>query len=569
MLTDLKVDMDIRTYQRSFRETLGMTTRFFFTALLACAALPCAVAQSPITALVKVLVPLSDAKGNVVESQAPDGKSYPVFRLAEDSPLVHGAYQVLETSFAHHVILLDRYARNLLLSEIGGQAPPQYLTAPTYLLMSQEEGGFARNGFWIEAAKGQRQLVLAGYVDMVFDQDSLKDGNFEEIFSHELGHQVLQELVGRLPPGNSRNMHESMAITDDSTAFDEGYAEHFQPLVRDATANPRLRELTNGATSIDLDLLWISRLDQQLRTDGVKRNLFIHCKALPASALDSGVDRYRLYLESETSTAFLNDKLRNGQQMMASEGVIATLFYRIVNDRSLRDNYRELAFYRPFLGADISADRLRQAIPPYENVNLKLFVAIRRASKAIATGVPPMIAVVNNYAAMFPDEAATIYKVFLQTTRGVTVSQELAEAFERAAAHGQHGDIGEFRSDSLGAFSMLKSTIERVARGELPLDANLGPQLWLVNADFKIAPAIWTSERTLPFTLNLNAATEVDLMTIPGVDVATARKIISARRALGFFRSLDDLNAVLTPPLAQNFRSMWEQMKTTSSIPRP
>ena len=546
-----------------------MTMRFLCALLVACLLLPSAIAQSPLTATVKVVVPVTDAKGNVVESQAPDGISYPVFRLAEDSPLLRDVYHVLETSFAHQVILFDHYARNLLLSEFAGQAPPQYLTAPTYLLMSQEEGGFARHGFWLEDAKGQRQLMLAGYVDLVVDQESVEDGSLEEIFSHELGHQILGELVGKLPPGSSRNMHQSMTITDDPTAFDEGYAEHFQTLVRDATANPNLRRLTKGATSTDLDLLWISRLDQQLRTDGVKRNLFIHRKALPAAALDPGADRYRLYLDSQTSTAFLDDELHNGQQMMASEGVIATLFYRIVNETALRDHYRDLAFYGPFLGADVSADRLHQAISPYENVNLKLFVAMRRAAKAIASGVPPMIAVVNSYAADFPDEAPAIYRVFLETTRGATASQELAEAFERAAADGMRGDIGAFRSNSRAAFSLLKSTIDHVARGELPVDANVGPQLWLVNADFKIAPAIWSSDRTLPFTLNLNTATEVDLMMIPGVDLAVARKIVSARRARGFFHSLDDLNAVLAPPLVQKFRAMSEQMKTTSSTPRP
>jgi DNA uptake protein ComE-like DNA-binding protein len=58
-------------------------------------------------------------------------------------------------------------------------------------------------------------------------------------------------------------------------------------------------------------------------------------------------------------------------------------------------------------------------------------------------------------------------------------------------------------------------------------------------------------------------------MTIPGVDLAAARKIVSARRARSFFRTLDDLNAVLAPSLVQKFRAMSEQMKTTSSIPRP
>ena len=106
-----------------------------------------------------------------------------------------------------------------------------------------------------------------------------------------------------------------------------------------------------------------------------------------------------------------------------------------------------------------------------------------------------MIALVNSYAAVFPDESPAIYRVFLQTTRGATVSQELADAFERAAADGNRGDISAFRSSSRAAFSLLKSTIDRVARGELPVDSNLGPQLWLLNADFKIAPAIWIAVR--------------------------------------------------------------------------
>jgi hypothetical protein len=194
---------------------------------------------------------------------------------------------------------------------------------------------------------------------------------------------------------------------------------------------------------------------------------------------------------------------------------------------------------------------------------------MRRAAKAIASGAPPMIAVVSSYAAEFPDEAPAIYKVFLQTTRGATASREVAEVFERAAADGRRGDIGAFRSSSREAFSLLKNTTDRVARGELPVDADLGPQLWLVNSDFMIAPAIWSSDRTLPITLNLNTATEAELMTIPGVDLAVARKIVSARRARGYFRSPADLSAVVAPSLVEKFRSMWEQMKTTSSNPTP
>jgi hypothetical protein len=45
-----------------------------------------------------------------------------------------------------------------------------------------------------------------------------------------------------------------------------------------------------------------------------------------------------------------------------------------------------------------------------------------------------------------------------------------------------------------------------------------------LNSDFKVAPVLWNPNRTLALTLNLNAASEVDLMTIPGVDLSTARE---------------------------------------------
>ena len=519
---------------------------------VACAAV--GGAQSRTTAAVTVLVPVTDDKGSVADSTASDGSRYPVFKLAEHSPLVRQVYGILATSFAHEVIRLERYARNLLLTDAVG-APRPELKAPAYVLMSKEEGGFARQGFWLDDVKEGRRLVRAGYVDLVITTESMESGDLEEIFSHELGHQILHDLVGALPPRQSRNMHQSMTVTDYPTAFDEGYAEHFQPLARDATSNPALRALSAGATATDLAMLWISRLDTQLRTDGVKRNLFIHRKALPAAALDGSADRYVLYVADETSTAFV-DELRNGQEMMASEGVIATLFYRIVSNPTIRAHRREPAFYRAFLAAGQSPE----AISPYENANLKLFVAMRHAAKTIASGAPPMFALVQSYAETFPDEARAIYTVFLETTRGATASQEVARAFERAATEGRRGDITAFRSSSRAAFTLLDSTIDRVTHGGVAVDANVGPELWLLNTDFKIASALWDPNRTLEFTLNLNTASEVDLMTIPGVDLGTARKTIAIRRAGGFFRSFDDLASVVSPELHQTFVLMHNQM---------
>jgi hypothetical protein len=492
----------------------------------------------------EVLVPLVDSQQSVITATATDGKSYPVFRVAAESKLVNGVRSELETSYAQEVLKLDRYARNLLIAKRETTVAPldEALIAPMYLLMSTEEGGFARFGFWLEDANGKRTLVRAGYVDLVVSENSVDTGDFEEIFSHELGHLILKAMTGGVPCGPSRKMHQSMTVTDYQTAFDEGYAEHFQPLARDATNNTYLRKLTSGMGTTDFETLWLSAADGQLRTDGAKRNLFIHRKPLPTIALDANPDLYRLFIEGETSTTFLPTELKNGQEMMASEGVIATLFYRMVNDKKLGMSYREPAFYQAFLREPVEAPQ--QAVTPYENVNLKLFAAMSKLRGSTMVR-PPVIDLIDEYARLFPNEAKRVYELFIDTTWAATASQEVAMALRRAAIAGHRGDVTLFRQDR--PFPLLDALIADVAGGKRTLDANLGSELWVANTGFKIASPVWDTKRTQPLTLNLNTANVAELMTIPGLDLPMARRIIAYRDAHGFFRSIDELNETGVP----------------------
>jgi hypothetical protein len=505
-----------------------------------------------------IVVPVLDANRHTVTASAPDGHSYPVFQAASPGQLADDVRRELETSFAQQALRLDRYARNFMLAKQGGDgvANKEWLTSPMYLLLSTEDGGFARFGFWLQDAAGKRRLVLSGYVDLVVRKDSVASGDLEEIFPHELGHLMLKTLTGGLEAGQSRKMHQSMTVTDYPTAFDEGYAEHFQPLVRDATKNPSLRRLESGTGPTDFELLWLSAADAQLRTDGVKRNRFIHRKPVPEIALDAAPDLYRLFVSAETSTVFLPAELKNGQQMMASEGVIATLFYRMVNDAQLRSHYREPSFYRAFLPD--ASDRPENRITPYENVNVKLFAAMADLRNT-GRSQPHMIALVKQYARLFPDEAKRIVSVFIETTWGATASRQLAQAIARSAEDGGRGNMQAFREDR--PFSLLNSTIAEVAAGNRALDQNLGPEIWIVNRDFKIAPAVWNTERTLPLTINLNTATEPELMTTAGIDLNTARKVLAARSARDFFNGLDDLKLILSPDITVHLNSMAEEMK--------
>lgn len=535
---------------------------------------PAAIASGPTPAPVEIVNPVTDAQGHIVEAVAPDGKQYPVFRQPPDSHLVSQVREVLHSGPAQHVLVLERFARTFRSKERNaatGKTQPVSLE-PMYLLLSNEEGGFARYGFWMERANGRRELVMTGYVDLVVDQRSVDGGDFEEVFCHELGHLILRSLLGDLGHGPSRKMHQSMTVTDYPTAFDEGYAEHFQPLARDETKNPSLRKIQSGTGTTDLDLLWLSNLDTQLRTDGVKRNLFVHRKATVTPNGGQGADLYQLFLNEETTTQFQPGTLKNAQEMMASEGVIATLFYRLVNRDSLRNKYREPAFYSQFLEAKDGRDiNPQKDISPYENVNLKLFAAMRQIAPPTGDSSRPLaIALIDAYAKLFPDEAKTAYALFLAPTYGVTASQAAATAFERAAVPGQVGDLDSYRQDSHAAFSLLDQIIDRVAKGNLALDANLGPELWLLNEDFKIAPEVWNRERSLPLSINLNTASEAELMTLPGFDSVLAARIVSTRHSRGYFHSLDEVGLIesVSPPLLQTMKEMAEKMRKVEMYTR-
>jgi len=191
-------------------------------------------------------------------------------------------------------------------------------------------------------------------------------------------------------------------------------------------------------------------------------------------------------------------------------------------------------------------------------VNLKLFAAMTEL-RGIKRDQPPMISLVEHYAKLFPDEAKRIYGDFIATTWGATVSQQLASELERAAEDGGRGDISAFRRDI--ASSSFESTIAEVTDGKRALDSALGPELWIVNSEFKIASAMWVTDRQLPLTINLNTATETELMTITGMDFVAARKIVKARNVPSFFRSLEDLQAVVSPEVMGKLKSMAEEMK--------
>ncbi|MFZ6029000.1 MAG: ComEA family DNA-binding protein [Chloroflexota bacterium] len=491
----------------------------------------------------------------------PPGQSGDVLVAAdlENDTLARRAAEILNDpqSYPHFALRLRRLANNYL--EQQGFARPD---EPTYLFISDRQGGFPAQGFWLETPGGallEKQGVA--FVDMAFDESDLAGerwGGFAEIFAHELGHIILRDLAGQPTQKYSNAVHFVTVRTDPWYAFDEGWGEHFQPAALAASGNSAMLaqrdtpwptaesgwyarfagEQAQGCffCPANLSLLfWQGRSEQQLRDGAVRANLFAHQSTLPASLQSERRPYYDAMLYRDLVPPDADAPLKNGSQMLASEGVIATLFYRLVNDRRLQNTWREAEFYQAF---EYGSEKPQMRFTPQENVYLKLFAVFATTLDwDSGTGAPPAIQIIEGYARRYPDEAEAMYDVFLEVTHGVTVAPTGAD---------------------------LESLRQRLLNGEAGLHDNLGPALWLSNSDFKGGFGIFRYfPLRPPYTFDLNAADAADLRSVPGVDQALAARIIQAREAHGHFHSLDELAHIegMTPELRQRFDTMQADMR--------
>jgi len=295
----------------------------------------------------RILVPLMDDLGGILRLEGPSGQTYPVLCEPGADSAVSSFTDVLRRRLtggpAARALRMERQSRLAAVNGAGGSSgqnvsgdsPSNTLPGalgPAFLLLSDREGGFARAGFWLDA-NGERTFVPSGYVEMVVDEDSVEDDDTVSTFCHEIGHVIIRNLVPGFAdrPSPSTKMHMSMSVTDYQTAFDEGFAEHFQTVVADQIGSAAPHQV--GVVP-QVRGLWHSGIDAHMRVHGVRGNLCVHGKAIP-TCIDECADPYELYLDSETSILFDRDTLKTGQQMMACGGVIATLFYRMINDERL------------------------------------------------------------------------------------------------------------------------------------------------------------------------------------------------------------------------------------------
>jgi len=444
-----------------------------------------------------VLAPVL-ADGQPQTQADPSGRAAPVVTRVTSGELFEQIQREAREGFLGTVLALDERAQR-----IGGART----TTPTWLYLSAEDGGFARRGFWLED-NGERRFVDELFVDLVVDPDIIADGGFEEIFTHEMGHVFLRRLMPGLPYGWSRTPHSSMSVTDYPTAFDEGFATHFQSLVRRYSRNPRLEELTLGLNAKPFVPLWLSNLDRAGRIDGVRRNLFVHEQLVPPG---NDADAWS---RANESTAFDMARLRNGQQMLSSEGVIATLFHRWL----------------------VPGEGSRGAIVSRYSQLFRTMAAATADGWTMKADTPVFLDLVDRYCTDVPADCTRIRNLVLDTTYGATADATLPRTTEAMAERGRIGDMAGFVDGLKQARAQMTQLQAEVAQDPQRLRAMLGPDIWLLGHTPEKPPGLPSNE----VAVNLNTAEAEQLRTLPGVDAATAERALRSRRESGSFADVAD-----------------------------
>jgi hypothetical protein len=422
---------------------------------------------------------VADAQLVVLETTGEVRDGLPVVQPAPDAVSVR---QVLERGYSGRLLRL--YAREQeFLRRRTGTAPE-----PAYLVLSDNQGGFPRFGFYL----GDIKKPDAGWVDL--HRSSRLSGRFgtmDQIFPHELLHVIVRQLAGVPRESGANQIHAIGVRTDPVTAFQEGFAEHAQIMAvddPDAVAETRslpaqmdlearaeqyaaayVRDLSRTWWPIEPSrlrfLLWFGQMEQTQRYHAVKANRFSRMPSIP-SALLAREDRYYAYLYQNVVPGPAAGPFKPAAVALSTEGVVAHLFWRLVTDQSLQQRYRGDEFYAQF-------GVVRREVTAFDNVYLKLFAVLADVRPSTAADL------LRGWARVHPDDASDVDRIAREALNG----QALPDA----------------------------------------------PEIWLANGALMTGTSLFDQYRALPrpHTFDVNAAMPLDWLSVPGITTEAAARLIA------------------------------------------
>ena len=373
-------------------------------------------------------------------------------------------------------------------------------------------------GLRLETPDGTKDMPQLCFLALETNWDDLSASGIEHIFGHELSHLWLHRMGYDAARSRSNRFHTVTAITDPFLAFAEGFAEHLEILSaeRTGTLNPEVlydRGYDVGA--------WLCLRDEALRIHGVRENRFLYLPALPE---EDESDYPALHAAHNTSSSVMPERLKNGAQAIASEGLIASFFYRVLRCDAL-------------LNAPLP-DALRAVFPDGPDRQAALLLRELWALSHVRMDSPHLLTdFVAAYGVCFPQEREAMLRMFAEVTELVTVSREAPAVFGALYRIGRQGDVVAFKEALSRANAFKKQLMDGLLSGKLAPDGAVSPALW-VDGDKPIRPVPWDTERLEPLRFDANTATAVDFFSISGLTLSQCRALETLREHRGGFATM-------------------------------
>ncbi|MCU0293580.1 MAG: general secretion pathway protein GspK [Thermoanaerobaculaceae bacterium] len=401
-------------------------------------------------------------------------------------------------------------ARLVVAGQLVGHAPEPLVVAVMDGEASTDQGfRLLDQGTW-------RRFPLAPYVRL-----SEEESRWDTVLLHEAGHACLMLLAsGRDLPGHriASIPHATAALTDRTTAFSEGFATALETVLAQRAAAPAWRaryhhdELRFGVIARMLgeyfrpsgDLVGFSQ--SLARHQEVRDNRFAFVSA------HTGPDYLRTQLDPARDLATLRDP----NQLLQSEGFVASVFYGLLMrgpSPPAEELYARLGKVMRALREVLTADTVRADTP-------LLLEAVRAHARLVAAG------------------RGETFSILLDLSRGVLVDAEAAALWQRHYLAALRQDLDRLEVDAINA--ARRRWLEATLANPEILSIRLGPQLGCT------VPAVTVSLPGMgvqaPLGFDLNTAEVGVLRCVPGMSDAEVGRWLAARQQAPF-ASFDDFRA--------------------------
>jgi hypothetical protein len=418
--------------------------------------------------------------GKVDTAAAEIAARMPLYRKAAD-PAKYSAW--FHNESAERALRLYRAAYELV--HAGGGTPDYYVALVP-------GGNHASVGFRLQNGDKIAEFPRQAYI--LLDAEPYR---FETTLLHETGHVVISMLAGgRTLDGTDLAAipHSTAALTDRTTAFNEGYAIHLETLAahlnRDAFTRQRFHreQVLFGEGPLSSSEYFHQSADLASYSQNLARYLDVRDNNFAFESAFQGPDYLRAQLEKARDFA----TLRDADQLLQSEGFYASFFFLWV---------------------------VRGASVPAESLIAEREKRLMTAMQAMfATGgsdisSPWLVRIAVQYMKSFPDEKAALADALNDLSHGVLVDSG-------AAALWRDHYLATLRLDQKnmnqqGIAAARKKWRELVVADPQVLLSLLGPEIPCSLPGTKLR--LEAFEEDSPVEFDLNTVQAAIIRMIPGI----------------------------------------------------